>query len=245
MNIKISLADIKISADVSYETTREYCAGYLSDFDVPDVELKVLFEDILAEREKYREDCRKKSEIEKRLSPNYFETLALYRKICDALVPYGVILFHGSALAVDGACFIFTAKSGVGKSTHARLYREFLGDRVEMINDDKPLIRLIDGVPYAYGTPWSGKHRLSANIARPISAICFISRAEENKIRQATKKDAFAELLSQTHRPRDGAALQRTVEILDSLADRVRIYRLECNTETDAARLSYEAMKEK
>jgi serine kinase of HPr protein (carbohydrate metabolism regulator) len=54
------------------------------------------------------------------------------------MVDYGVILFHGSALSLDGEGFIFTAKSGVGKSTHAGLYRELYGERVEMINDDKP-----------------------------------------------------------------------------------------------------------
>ena len=32
--------------------------------------------------------------------------------------------------------------NGTGKSTHARLWRETFGDRVWMINDDKPLLRI-------------------------------------------------------------------------------------------------------
>ena len=243
LNIKISLADMKISAEINYESTLEFCRDYLAEFDAPDVHVSVLFDDILAEREKYRCDCKKNGLAERKLSPNYFETLALYRKICDALIPHGVILFHGSALAIDGECFIFTAKSGVGKSTHARLYRELFGERVEMVNDDKPLIRLDGNEAYAYGTPWNGKHRLSSNIRRPISAICLISRAEENSICEVSKKDAIAEVFSQTHRPRDGELLEKTVALVDSLCDKVRLYRLECNTEPDAARISYEAMR--
>lgn len=234
---------MKISAEINYESTLEFCRDYLAEFDTPDVRISVLFEDILAERDKYRRDCRKNGTAEKNLTPNYFETLALYRKICDALIPHGVMLFHGSALAVDGECFIFTAKSGVGKSTHARLYRELFGERVEVVNDDKPLIRLAGNVAYAYGTPWNGKHKLSSNIRRPIRAICLISRADENNIREVSKKDALAEIFSQTHKPRDGELLGKTVALVDALCDRARLYRLECNTEPDAARISYEAMR--
>lgn len=236
---------MKISADVNYETTREYCKEYLADFDTPDIRVGVLWDDILFEREKYRADCKKNGDAKKKLSPNYFETLALYRKICDSLIPYGVILFHGSALAIDGECFIFTARSGVGKSTHAGLYREMLGDRVEMINDDKPLIKITDGGAYAYGTPWNGKHRLSTNVGRRISAISIISRAELNAISEISKRDAFADIFSQTNRPREAELLGETVTLVDKLCESVRLYRLECNTDMEAAKISYEAMKEK
>lgn len=52
-----------------------------------------------------------------------------YRKIAEKLVQYDVMLFHGSAVAVDGIGYLFTAKSGTGKSTHTRLWREYFGDR--------------------------------------------------------------------------------------------------------------------
>jgi serine kinase of HPr protein (carbohydrate metabolism regulator) len=58
---------------------------------------------------------------------------------------YDTFLFHGSAIAVDGVGYLFTAKSGTGKSTHARLWRELLGARAVMVNDDKPLLRVTEG----------------------------------------------------------------------------------------------------
>ena len=245
MKIKLSLADINISAEINYDTTLEYCRDYLADFETPEVELSVLWEDILAERDKYHADCERAGVERKRLTPNYFETLALYRKICDALIDFDIVLLHGSALAVDGEGFMFTAKSGVGKSTHAALYRELFGARVEMINDDKPLVRLKGDKVYAYGTPWNGKHKLSSNICRSLGAICLISRGGENAIFQLSKRDAFAEILSKAHKQKKRSGVERTVMIIDKILDAVKVYRLECNTDISAAELSYNTMKGK
>lgn len=87
----------------------------------------------------------------------YPETLAVYRKIAERLPEYGGFVFHGSAIAVDGQGYIFTAKSGTGKSTHARLWREMLGARAVMVNDDKPIIRVAEGAARVYGTHWDGR----------------------------------------------------------------------------------------
>ena len=83
-------------------------------------------------------------------SKPYLEYIAIHRLFCEKAIEYGVILFHSSVVEVDGECYLFTAKSGTGKSTHTRMWREVLGDRAIMINDDKPLIREEDGVFYAY-----------------------------------------------------------------------------------------------
>ena len=176
-------------------------------------------------------------------SDAYLETLAVYRKIAERMPAYDTFLFHGSAIAVDGAAYIFTAKSGTGKSTHARLWREMLGERAVMVNDDKPLIRVHpDGAATVYGTPWDGKHHLSSNIAVPVRAICILERAQENRIREISKAEALPMLLQQTYRPADPAALAKTLTLIDRL--KVKLYRLGCNMEKEAAEVSYNAMNE-
>lgn len=176
-------------------------------------------------------------------SDAYLETLAVYRKIAERMPAYDTFLFHGSAIAVDGAAYIFTAKSGTGKSTHTRLWREMLGERAVMVNDDKPLIRVHpDGAATVYGTPWDGKHHLSSNIAVPVRAICILERAQENRIREISKAEALPMLLQQTYRPADPAALAKTLTLIDRL--NVKLYRLGCNMEKEAAEVSYNAMKE-
>ena len=176
-------------------------------------------------------------------SDAYLETLAVYRKIAEKMPDYDTFLFHGSAVAADAQAYIFTAKSGTGKSTHARLWRDLLGDRAVMVNDDKPLIRVhADGSATVYGTPWDGKHRLSSNIAVPVRAICILERSPENHIREITKAEALPMLIQQTYRPADPAALAKTLTLLDWL--NVKLYRLGCNMDISAAELSYHMMKE-
>ena len=174
----------------------------------------------------------------------YLETLALYRQIAERMPEYDTLLFHGSCIAVDGAGYLFSAKSGTGESTHARLWRKLLGDRAVMVNDDKPLIRLNGGGAVAYGTPWDGKHHLSSNIAVPLRAVCVLERSAENHIREITPSEALPMLLQQVYRPRNAAAMGRTLQLIDRLAGCVKLYRLGCNMDLRAAELSYSTMKE-
>jgi hypothetical protein len=112
-----------------------------------------------------------------------------------------------------------------------------------MVNDDKPLIRLEETGAVVCGTPWDGKHRLSANLAVPLKAVCLLERAEKNVIRPITVSEAYPMLLQQVYRPMDPAALAKTLALLDRLAGAVRLWRLGCNMELEAARVAYDEMK--
>lgn len=177
-------------------------------------------------------------------SESYLETLAVYRKIADKLLDYDTILFHGSAVAVDGVGYLFTAKSGTGKSTHTRLWREMLGERAVMINDDKPLIRVSESGIIVYGTPWDGKHRLSTNIGVPLKALCILERAAENSITGITKSDAYNILVQQVNRPSAPQKLIKTLQLIDRLAENVKLYRIGCNMNPQAAEISYKKLSE-
>ncbi len=175
---------------------------------------------------------------------DYYEELAVHRKLSTAMLRFRTFLFHGSAISMDGQAYIFAAPSGTGKSTHTRLWRECFGDRVVMVNDDKPYIRVDEEEKRAwvYGTPFNGKHRLGTNICVPIKAICLLSRGEKNEITRTEKKEAYPLLLQQTYRPLDPRELAKTLELLDRLTFSVELYKLNCNMEPDAARVSYEGM---
>ena len=211
---------------------------------MPDFAVQTRQADIAFERKKSAREDEKEGIPIRRFSDDYLETLAVYRKIAEQMPAYDTFLFHGSAIAVDGAAYIFTAKSGTGKSTHTRLWRELLGDRALMVNDDKPLIRVNpDGTATVYGTPWDGKHRLSTNTAVPLKALCILERAAQNTIRQITAGEAYPMLLQQAYRPMDSMGLHKTLALIDRLAASVSLWRLGCNTDLEAAQAAYEAMK--
>ncbi len=174
----------------------------------------------------------------------YLESLAIYRKLAERLTEREVLLFHGSAIAVDGEAYLFTAKSGTGKSTHTRLWRELFGERAVMVNDDKPLLRVGQAGVTVYGTPWNGKHHLGGNLSAPLKALCILQRDASNHIEPISAEDAFPMLLQQCYRPETGEGMVRTLDLLERLSRQVKLYRLGCNMEPEAARISYQGMQE-
>ena len=159
------------------------------------------------------------------------------------LSPYGVFQFHGSAICLDGEAYIFTAASGTGKSTHTRLWREAFGDRVWMINDDMPYLRIFDDCVRAYGTPWNGKHHLGGNGSAPIKAIAWLRRGDENHIERLPKETAFTVVMKETFRLPDKAWYVRMMGQIKTVLDMVPFYRLRCNMEPEAVQVAVRGMK--
>ncbi len=238
---KYKIADKVVSVTSIYDEVHEYCAEYQTDENA-DYSVTTTQADIDYERRKSaRED-----EIEgipvRRFSDSYLEELAVYRRIAEKMIDFDTVLFHGSVIAVDGAGYLFTAKSGTGKSTHTRLWREYFGDRAVMVNDDKPLLHIADTVT-AYGTPYNGKHRLGTNISVPLKAICILTRAADNHIEPITREQAYTMLIQQVYRPADMLKMAKTLELADRLADSVKLYRLGCNMDISAAKVAFEGMQ--
>lgn len=219
----------------------ELCAPYRSG-GRPEYAVRTTRDDIDYEREKSEAESR----LERREPPcyadAYLETLAVYRKLADCLLDENILLFHGSAIAVDGIGYLFTAKSGTGKSTHTRLWREAFGPRAVMINDDKPLLKIDEHGVTVYGTPWDGKHRLSSNISAPLKAVCILERGEQNCIRPISIREAWPMLLQQSNRPHAPDKLKKTIQLADALAHRVLLYKLRCNMSPDAVNTAWEGM---
>ena len=239
-NYKIANKVVEVTS--IHAEVHKYCADYLTD-DQADYSVTTTQADIDFEREKSaRED-----EIEgipiRHFSDSYLEELAVYRKIAEQMISYDTILFHGSVVAVDDVGYLFTAKSGTGKSTHTRLWREYFGDWAVMVNDDKPLLKITDSGVIVYGTPYNGKHRLGNNISVPLKAICILTRDTDNHIEPITRNQAYTMLLQQVYRPADMLKMAKTLELVDRLADSVKLYRLSCNMDISAAKIAYEGMK--
>jgi hypothetical protein len=236
------IADHTILIRTMYERMHREAADYAASGCV-DFTIETTQTDIDAERAQSVRTDAAEGRTATAYSDAYLETLAVYRKIAERMPDDGTVLFHGSAIAVDGAAYLFTAKSGTGKSTHARLWCRLLGDRAIMINDDKPLVRILNGGAVIYGTPWSGKHRLNTNCAVPLKAVCVLERAEQNSIHRITAAEAYPFLLQQIYRPSEASAAVRTVQLIEKLPGSVDLWRLGCNMELEAAQIAYGAMK--
>ena len=158
------------------------------------------------------------------------------------LLRYNGMMLHASALELEGGAYLFSGPSGVGKSTHTSLWqKEFPSAR--LFNDDKPALRKIDGVWYAYGTPWSGKHGININMRVPLRGICFLRQGDENRIRRLSKLEAASAIMSQTiHSFNRVGGLDCLVNNLNQLVEDIPIYELTNRPEPAAAHLSHGTM---
>ncbi len=225
----------------NYNYFHRNCNDYIVN-DFSDSSLSTTIEDIQQMEKQFRVTNADFPNMKDNLVPNYLEFLAVQRKVTEALLDYDTILFHASALAMDGKGYLFTALSGTGKSTHSRLWREQFGDRVTMINDDKPFIHIGEDEARVYGSPWDGKHHLSTNTSVPIKAIVILTRDTTNHIERINADEAFPILYQQTQRFKEPEKLIKIMDLLKLLTDRVELYRLGCNMDPEAAIVSYEGM---
>ena len=148
---------------------------------------------------------------------------------------------HSSAIILDGKAYLFSAPSGTGKSTHTEKWCRLFG--ATYLNDDKPALRLIDGVWMAYGTPWSGKHDLSSPVGVPLGGIAFVKRADENAIRSLSSLEAVPLFMSQSlWRLSNHDAMERQLVLVDKLMRQIPVYELACRNDDQAAFVAHKAM---
>ncbi len=237
------IADCCIEIESLYEEIHVLCRDYIAEDETPDFYIHIQKQDIAYEQERSDREMLREGKTSRIWRESYLETLAVYRKIADFMAERNTILFHGSVIAVDQQAYLFTAKSGTGKSTHTRLWREYFKDRAVMVNDDKPLLKITDSQVIAFGTPWNGKHHLGETIAVPLKAICILRRGAVNEIHQISRQQAYAMLLQQMHKSAKPEILAVSLGLLDRMAEQIPLYELKCNQNSDAVIVSYNAMK--
>lgn len=166
----------------------------------------------------------------------------------------GRMMTHGVAIECDGKAFMFTAASGVGKSTHAFLWQKYLGeDRVRIVNGDKPILWFrSDGEILACGSPWSGKERLDANVQLPLRGICLLTRLENAAgfgttvkapyMTRATREEALDFLMHQIFIPRNPQGKILTLRLLETLYEKVPVYNLYITMSPECVKVSSECL---
>ena len=246
----IQIAGVLVAIENRYAFTERLCVDYIVDV-FPDecaFSVSAASEEIAAE-----------NTDEDAFSPAYCESLALYRKMCTRMLDYDAFLFHAAVVSYAGRGYAFAAKSGTGKSTHVAQWMRALGDRVTVVNGDKPLLRWwsgegagegaaadvaggeggpASGAFLAYGTPYCGKESWGQNASVPLRAVCFIERCEPGEPdclrRLEDDGEIINRMMNQILLPNDPVLAVRQLDLLDRLVTSVPFYVLRC-TPTRAA----------
>lgn len=231
-----------VKLDTLHKFVHKQCEHYrYNGSDNADITIKISQLDIDCERKKSERENSLEVNTVRRFADYYLESLAVHRKFSESIINDGYFLFHGSVVAVDDIGYLFTAKSGTGKTTHTNLWLKYFGNRAEIINGDKPIIKISHGIS-AFGTPWCGKENLNSNKSVPLKAICILNRDTVNHIEHISKKQAYPLLLQQCYRPENPAKMSASLSLLDKLCENVKIFSLGCNMEISAAITAFNSM---
>ena len=157
----------------------------------------------------------------------------------NGLLMHDGFLFHASALAYKGKGFCFCGPSGMGKSTHTALWKEYFGSAVTVIDDDKPALRYIDGRWRVFGTPWCGKTDMTLNVGYPLEAVIMLARGADNVNEGLSDFKKLNYLSSCVTGPLTGKNRLVSLQLLDSLINTVPVWRLCCKANTDAVKTVY------
>lgn len=226
----IKICDIPIGIENLYEKTEEFCRDYIVTDQTPDITVTSTPEDIekeMAQYPQYPED--------------YHELIVLFRKLTEVLLPLGIFFLHSAVVEFDKKGYIFTGKSGAGKSTHAGLWEEFIPGAT-IINGDKPFIKKEADGFYAYGNPWAGKEGKGANKRTKVSAVCFIKQGKENIISELNSAFIISKIFDQIAYPKTKENTETLLGLLDSFLSSIPFYELECDVSREAVMVAYEKM---
>ena len=160
--------------------------------------------------------------------------------------PYDTLMIHASVIAYEGKGYVFLGRSGTGKSTHSRLWLENI-EGTWLLNDDNPVIRVIDGAVNVYGTPWSGKTPCYKNEHYELAGCVRLSQAPYNHIRKLPVLQAYG-AIHPSCPPEfayDPALYDHISGFIGQLLSKVPFYHLACLPDEEAARLSCTTLTEK
>ena len=230
-----TIADFYVEYEPCYERLTSRSQKYIAaDQSIaPDISLTVTKDEIVEHMSKYAVD------------EDLAEYVLMGAKFYKEILGKDAFFLHSSAVAVGGKGFAFTGPCGAGKSTHSALWRKYFGERAIAVNDDKPVIRIIDGTPYVCGTPFSGKHDINSNTMVPLAGICVLKQVKENSIVPLKAMEAASVILEQTLRCNEPDKMMALLNVLDTTLMSVPVYRLSCNISFEAVELAYNTLSGK
>ena len=216
---KLKIADIVVEMDLCFEETAYWYKPYIyNGEEAPGFSLVP---------NQKRMDYLVTNGVD--ITPAIAENMVLCTDFNRRLMKYFGSYIHSSALLFDNKVYLFSANSGVGKSTHTQKWLKRFGERAVVINDDKPSFRFIDGKCIIYGTPFAGGTDVQQNKSAELGALVFIERSEVNSLEKIPVSKAIALLIEQSPGRANEQIGERQLELFSMLLTKYPAYLLKCN----------------
>ncbi len=157
--------------------------------------------------------------------------------ICSRFAEFSTLFLHGSFVEYQGNGVVFTGYSGVGKTTQARLWNEYLN--AEPVNGDKVFLRVTDGEIFAFGSPWKGSSEFCLNKKAPLKGVVVLRQAKENSIKRLSTRDCIELFMPHIFLPHwDEINLLKALDTFNVILEKIPVWLLECRPDEDAVKLT-------
>jgi hypothetical protein len=139
------------------------------------------------------------------------------------LLPRRGFLLHAATVVREGRAYVFTGRSGAGKSTVASL-----SPPGSVLTDEISLLRFSGGAWHAYGTPFWGEFRADGSNRRvPLAGIYSLVQAPEDRVEPLAAREALRALLPNVlFFSSDQQQTDQLLSVLTSAAEQIPFYRL-------------------
>lgn len=227
------IADIFVEMSPAYKETQHWYTPYLADDNIEPVA------HITATDEEINYYVTKGVDI----TPAVSENMVFFKKFNLILNRFDGSYIHSSAVLFDGKVYLFSADSGVGKSTLAERICRMYPHRAVVINDDKPSFRIKDGKCYVYGTPFAGGTDKQVNAYAELGGIVFLERAQSDSIRRLSNFEAVPMLYKQARLANHPKVYDKILSLLSFLLENYPFYLLSCTNSDNAVSVALEVTK--
>lgn len=232
MYFKAKIVDLVVGIHAQFSYIKEYMRDYVVEEYEAEFEVFSTLEEIEIHRQKSNRNR----------SDEFEEVFVIFDKICKILPKYNRFLMHGAVISYEQNGYVFTAPSGVGKTTHIHLWKDFLGEKVTIMNGDKTFFQVREDGIYVYGSPLAGKEGWNTNTCEKLKGICFLSQGNENVIKKISKEASLPLFIRQIYRPNDVEMAGKVLELLNCVIEEIPLYSMKCDISEDALQTSFEAM---
>lgn len=156
---------------------------------------------------------------------------------------FGVLFLHAAQIAYRGRGILFSAPSGTGKTTQARLWQAHRG--AEIVCNDRTLLRKTGGVWRTYGYPLDGSEPVRSGSVHALGCVVLLEQGKENTVQRLRPARAASLLMQQAVIDGwDAHAREQAMEQLMALLAEIPVYLLACTPDVRAVRALEEKLTE-
>ncbi len=146
----------------------------------------------------------------------------------------GYTVLHSASIIHKDKAILFSAMSGVGKSTHASLWVKLFKNVI--FNGDVNLIYIENGKTYICGLPWCGTSEMYNKGKYEVGSIVMLKQSEKNEINELTEQEKTTHIMHRFISPNWSVEdLDILLKIAENVVKCTDVFQLQCNMDDEAA----------